>query len=366
MQTTKFFLTLRASLADVMVRIYDEIEFLWSIKRINKILLALNEFDANQVITFFPTSRIRYLDLFPKEYFSKSLNFVRINPCVLRYIVKRLHRRAPIIVSSDLFLSCNSSFLVSLSKFKTSVFIWNDELEVETVLESQPSANIDFEGFFDFQLLLPSVPIKVPNFHAITSRQFSHDSSGGNNEKKVFFAGQVNSHFYENLIEKQNLSHVVNHARDFVFDRGGPFELFSDSQFWSSFEFSSLSEKVAVRHKVVNEWRQMILQSFVQDLGPKLYLMGSDFDSDAYKNATKVSQGANVLDEYKSSLINVDLGSQCGAAYLYPRTMEILSVNPASLASFERKPVNPSLEAPVRTWATVDDFFDLCRKKGIV
>ena len=340
---------------------------MYSLPRVKKLCFSLNASNSGEKLTFFPTSRYRYVRLFPNEVFSKTLNFHRINPIQLCYISKKLKRRTQILVSSEMIHASASNRLDSLDKFDVSVFIWNDELEIEAINASCKLEINEFVSFFNLGELLPDSKVSVLKFgNTYSSLPGTKSSKIFNKEGGVFFAGQVNPNLYDNLIQSQQLHHAVNEARELVLQSRDPFTLFYYGQFWDKFDGMTLTEIVAIRHKVMNEWRLSVFKELVNELGPRLHLMGSDFESPVFKGARIIPGKENLSDIYKSSRINLDLGSQCGAEYIYPRTLEILYSNPESLAPFERRGQIAKLPISLMTWNSVSDILEICQGKQVI
>ena len=348
------------------IHVRDQLEFLALLPKLKKILSNHYNSESTLRLTVFPKSRLRYIRLFPKNIYEDNLNFSRLNIQAMNYLYRKVNSDIELCISSDVLINMNEARLKRLSYPFLTAFIWNDELEIEFINSSCKGKVTEFESFFNLQQLLPDYKVNVIDFGNTFSLPRSQSHEYLDKEGVVFFAGQVNPHLYDDLIHFQRLERAVSEAREFVVQTGDPFSLFSSGQFWSNFDGLTLTEIVAIRHKVINEWRLSIFKELCIELGSKLHLMGSDFESPVFKGAIIIPRKENLSDIYKSSRINLDLGSQCGAEYIYPRTLEILHSNPKSLAPFERRGQIADLPISLMTWNSVADILEICRDKQVI
>jgi hypothetical protein len=174
-------------------------------------------------------------------------------------------------------------------------------------------------------------------------------------KKTMFFSGQVNPNFYDKIIESNNYLRDACDQLISTTKKIGTMFLF-DREYFDEFDFD-LETYVAVRHKVLNEWRLWMLKNLSQNFGSRLYLLGSDFKKFDFGEAVILNSKFSASEMYREAKLNLDLGSQSGPEYLYPRTLEIQKYNYSSVCCFIRD--KPDHKLGFKFWQNLDDLEDL-------
>ena len=284
-------------------------------------------------VTIFPHSRIRYVKFFDDNSFNQNLNFTEFNSIGLKFLLT--NNDFELCVSSDFLNPPNLVQKKFIDKTKITAFIWNDDSELDKVQNEVGKSLIGVESFFtklshDFTIVKPGYLSFKPLPVRPKQKKIQHS---------LLFAGQVIPDYQNELIEKEDLSDALAFAMTLMERDGHPFKLFNENE-WDSFSRKlTLHQRAAVRHKVINTWRKCMLLSLAEIFGKRLVLIGNSFIGPTYAKATVHPYRADMEKMYKLTLINLDLGSQCGTEYLYPRTLEILNSNPDSLVLFRRNDV---------------------------
>ena len=100
-----------------------------------------------------------------------------------------------------------------------------------------------------------------------------------------------------------------------------------------------------------------MLKNMSQRFGSTLHLLGSDFSKFDFGAAVIINSRFSVSEIYGKVKFNLDLGSQSGPEYLYPRTLEIQKYNYSSVCCFTRD--KPDNNLGFKFWQSLDDLDDL-------
>ena len=312
-------------------------------------------FKANISIGFFPRDRDRYIKLFPKDR-TKIWRLRAVSPLVIS-IVKSISP-GEVVISADFLDSCNESLANSLESLKFKVFIWNDELEVIRVQKQTGIHSLSCIGFFSCtrKSFGSDIQFEVPNFLPDENHRIPETSP------TLCFAGQVDPAKYDSIILADENLRNISLSLDVEIRKTSPTKLFET---YSNTYFDvSVEEFVMLRHKAINTWRYNLLRLLSEEIKGSLVLFGKDFvDNEDFKLSDVRKDSANFPEEYAKHRVNLDLGSQCGDEYLYPRSLEIYSVNPKSLFVYERGDSSPRI--PATYWKNLDELVQTIKKVGI-
>lgn len=306
-------------------------------------------------IEVFPKDRDRYLKLF--QIANKPLIKIRkLSPGLIKLI--SLISPTDFIISADYFELPNPRISEALKSLEYKVFIWNDEIEVLMVQKNLNVDNLECLGFFSAtaKAFGTNVNFAIPEMNPQQSVMASATSPS------ICFAGQADPSKYDQQINSDKeltkiskllISEVLEKSPMVLFTKYSPANL-----------NLSISDFVMLRHKAVNTWRSEVLKQLAKEFGKSLTLIGKDFvDNPDYSLAKVFSDSNQFPKEYEKHKVNIELGSQCGAEYLYPRSIEIFAVNPGSLFVFDRGNSYPSL--PGTFWKDTEDLIAKIHKQGI-
>ena len=301
------------------------------------------------IICFFPSSRKRYLRLLslnkPKQF---KFNFWDSDSVDFGILSKL--KGVQIILSSDFVINGINLADTNFTGNLVELFIWNDEEETILNLKSLKLGQVKISSFFRDTLVknreIGIYDVNYPAYLNKSNRPSSRRSS------RILFAGQVNLSYSLKVI---NNSKQLSMEKNRIIERIelSDYQFLFDEDAYQS-EYST-REKTLLRHFGVNYWRETILLEIEQLFGSDLVLIGNDFLDSKYKKATLVGYTEDLQTWYSSSRVNLDLGSQCGLEYIYPRTLEIRSLNPDSLFHYERKSLKPNWPGS-RYWSSAPDL----------
>jgi hypothetical protein len=285
-------------------------------------LHALSFAGRHIIVVFAPSGRRRYLRHLLHHQIYGVLDAERI-PFLSLLLLALLHRKNVAVVVSDRF-----GWLADLSlprrglSSRVLLLAWHDEPEVQELHTDYESFRI--ASFFP----APSVDedaIDIARLHFGVSRQATSETLGF--AKTIVYVGQADPDTYAG---DSDVTAFVPATHDFV---ASNFKTISYPAFFRRSMPIFTSDRhinYKIRNMAINVYRQLILQGLRDVFGPKLVLIG-----DHLEGISGTSQ--SILDEhrisqlYRASRVCLDLGSQYGTAWLYPRSAEILANNPGSL-----------------------------------
>ena len=300
-------------------------------------------------VCYFPSIRKRYLTFL--DFKDGSLMEIFIwNPSKSDFKILNLVKQIPVVISSDFVINGFDFYHIDLTSNPIQLFVWNAEEEVMRNLEVFDPNSIELLTFFGNTIsgseALKGLNASYPVYRAKKGRIFR-----ARNET-ILFAGQVNCDLFQNIL---NGNPILQQEKSKIIEK----ILKSDHQFLFDSDYFkaslALHEKIALRHFGVNFWRERMLQDLEDIFGQDLVLIGGDFLKSKFSKATLIQPTENLDKWYLGSRVNLDLGSQCGLEYVYPRTLEVRAISPSSLFHFERNSPKPSW-VESKYWRTAEDI----------
>ena len=301
------------------------------------------------VVSFFPSSRKRYLKQLSFNK-SKHFKFNFWDSDSIDFGILSELRGVHIVLSSDFVINGIDFSDINFTENLVELFIWNDEEETILNLNSLNLGQVKISTFFRDTLIqnreIEIYDVNYPSYLIKSTR------SSRQKTPRILFAGQVNLGIsLEVIANSKQLSMEKDRIMERIEDSDYQF-LFDEASYESNY---STREKILLRHFGVNYWREKILLEIEQFFGPDLVLVGNDFLDTKFRKATLVGYTEDLQSWYSSSAVNLDLGSQCGLEYIYPRTLEIRSLNPDSLFHYERESLKPNWPES-RYWSSALDL----------
>lgn len=315
---------------------------------------AVIRFLAGQEFTFmfFPRARNRYRKLVLNQVSAHSVPIYRLWKIHLLLISRS--KNVKLLVSSDFLNGPDRTYAVKLGSVDCEFFLWNDESEALAVKRHFPNRDVKFLSFFSFTgiALRGQATVQVPSLSLYSK------SPNRVPRQRLFFAGGVHLEHYDEILEQNRKSKDVGAEWLDRLSRELPNFLFEEKTFIQS----GLDVQIyaALRHKSVNIWRRDVLERLVSQFGKNVWLLGDTFGDLAFSGATLLSRTERISRYYKNSSLNLDLGSQCGTEYVYPRALEIHAARPESLTTFRRAFGDP-LPGSI-LWSSIDELIELTRR----
>jgi hypothetical protein len=259
-------------------------------------------------------------------------------------------RGVHIVLSSDFVVNGMNFSDTNFTENLVELFIWNDEEETILNLNSLKLGQVKILSFFRDTLVqnreIGIYDVNYPSYLIKSTRPLRRTT------QRILFAGQVNLGISLELITN---SKWLSAGKDRIMEKieSSDYQFLFDEESYEA-DYTT-REKILLRHFGVNYWRQKILLEIEQLFGPDLVLIGNDFLDSKFKKATLVGYTEDLQSWYSGSAVNLDLGSQCGLEYIYPRTLEIRSLNPDSLFHYERESLKPNWPDS-RYWSSALDL----------
>jgi hypothetical protein len=315
------------------------------------LIISLCRIGLNKRITvcIFPSSRKRYLKQLtlnkPKHF---KFNFWDLDS--IDFEMFRELRGVHIVLSSDFVVDGMNFSETNFTENLVELFIWNDEEETILNVNSLKLGQVKILSFFRDTLVqnreIGIYDVNYPSYRIKSTRPLRRRT------QRILFAGQVNSGISLEVITN---SKWLSAGKDQIMERieSSDYQFLFDEESYEA-DYTT-REKILLRHFGVNYWREKILLEIEQLFGPDLVLIGNDFLDSKYKKATLVGYTEDLQSWYSGSAVNLDLGSQCGLEYIYPRTLEIRSLNPDSLFHYERESLKPNWPES-RYWSSALDL----------
>jgi hypothetical protein len=301
------------------------------------------------IVCFFPSSRKRYLKLLnldkPKHFKFNFWDSDSVDFGILSEL-KGVH----IVLSSDFVIDGTNLSDINFTENFVELFIWNDEEETILNLKSLRLGQFKISSFFRETLVqnreIGIYEVDYPSYLIKSAKPLNRRTP------RILFAGQVN---LGNSLGAIANSKKLSMEKDRIMERieSSDYQFLFDKESYEP-DYST-REQILLRHFGVNYWREKILLEVEQLFGPNLVLVGNDFLDSKYRKATLIGYTEDLQSLYSDSAVNLDLGSQCGLEYIYPRTLEIRSLNPESLFHYERDSLKPNWPES-RYWSSTLDL----------
>ncbi len=278
----------------------------------------------NPVLYIGPSSRRRYL-----KYYV-NCNNIRFIPCpgpfflfFLPLLQLRFERE---IFISDVFFSKKFKYKkigILLNSIKCKWIIWNDKLELYSIPEEIRNSvqTLSFFSETECDIIKPTIITRDLLKYLPTPKRCV-----------VSFAGQANHRIYKE--ELRSYEYLLEYIYEkYLYLNPVKIFKFSENSDLNIPEFL----RIKFRHQCINLWRKLVIEKMSQDFQDRMLLVGQDFLSPEFGSAIRFAKlsEADALKMYAASKVCLDLGSQCGLQPLYPRSLEILFTNPASLVQTE-------------------------------
>lgn len=287
--------------------------------------IALESFrPKNPILYIGPSSRRRYL----KYYI--NCNNIRFIPCpspFFLFFLPLLHLRSEReIFISDVFFFNKFKYKkigILLNSIKCKWIIWNDKLELYSIPEGIRNSvqTLSFFSETECEIIKPKIISRdLLKYLPAPKRSV------------VSFAGQANHRIYKEELRS------YEYLLEYIYENYlylNPVKIFKFSEN-PGLNMPELL-RIKFRHQCINLWRKLVIEKMSQDFQDRMLLVGQDFLSPEFGSAIRFAKmsEADALKMYSASKVCLDLGSQCGLQPLYPRSLEILFANPASLVQTE-------------------------------
>ena len=207
-----------------------------------------------------------------------------------------------------------------------NVLSWNGVVEVEDIRRR-------FPGVFVLSVITNSCHRRIlPNFKLKPEPMVISEV-----EHRIFFAGQLKppSYFLDGCPLLVDAETLVANAPCF----GTMIDIFNYIEDLGKRRSLLEREKDCLRMALASIMREAYLVALDRKFGQRLTLCGPDFDVARFPASKRIAYlpASEVQQMYRTSRVALDFGSQCGCDALYPRSLEILEMNPAALVQVRSK-----------------------------
>lgn len=301
--------------------------FGWFIRLIDQlfviyVLIAFRLCVKNHIkISLLFMSRDRY------RYFKYYKSSISRNSIVL-YKANRLSIALAAILFSEYDYEClfsdmdfaTHSIAKSLIDAPFMVLSWNGVSEVDDYKRKFPGIRV-------MSVISGDGAIRLKPSYFFTCHKINHKRE----RKQIFFAGQLKPpQYFLNSCSSPLLAHdiVLNSPPLFTMPN-----IFTYVENLNRNKQINISDMDFIRMALAALMREKYLKSIIKEFGTLVTVCGSDFDRMEFQKCNRISNlnASQIKNMYEVSAVALDFGSQCGFEALYPRSLEILDVNPAAL-----------------------------------